>query len=473
MAGDLIRFVDSIASSPTLRLDLNDETSWWVKSFDAPPPRLRRSMSENAMRDGISVGSSSYGSRTLTIELECRKSTQDLAATEMQKLWRELDRAANYLMYQPTGATKPVFFRTFRSDASQLADVIAQSAMRTFTIEVLAEPFALGLKESLGPYTVNNNPAAASNGCYVDLGTILGDVPVPLVLWDDATTYVDRYIGITHTASAVALTYTQAESTTLAGDTTNPGGAADAAMSGTGTTNYVRTTFASSGAPKLTWTVPATVKGRYRILVFGRPNTSATTYTIGAGPSSAAASDADNTVTFISNSENLGLRVVVDLGIRDFGQGVPTQVGYSSSSITKGTQTLGLFATRTTGTGTWDWDVIVLLPAGGQDGEAASPSMLLTSGVDTRLVVDSVNEQVAGMSVAGDPTAGTGTFSASGTAVGGFPLAVPTVANRLFMVRYDNATAGGLETFLSSVSVSQLVTLAYWPRYLFVRPVST
>lgn len=470
--GDLIQFVDSIDASPTVRLDLNDEANFWVRKFDAPPPRLRRSTASNSMRDGIHVGSASYGERVLTIELECIKATQDEAATQIQALWRELDRANNWLKYQPNGLTKPVFFRTYRSDASQLEDVIAQAAMRTFTIEVLAEPFALGLKESLGPYTVNNDPAAASNGCYVDLGTVLGDVATPLVMWDDATTFVDRYIGVTHTTAAAPLTFAQAESMTLSGDTTNPGGGPDATMSGTGTNNYVRTTFASSGAPKLTWTVPATARGRHRVLVFGRPNTSVTSFTFGVGSSTATASDAANTVTLFGNIDSIGQRLVVDLGVRDFGQGVPEQIGYSSSSTTKGTQSLGVFATRVSGTGSWDWDAVVLLPVGDQVGEVLPPSMLLTDGVAARLVVDAVMERVAGMSVAGDPTAGAGTFSASGAAVGGFPYAVPNVANRVFMVRFDNVTAT-TPMAQSSVSVSQSVTIAYWPRYLFVRPVSS
>ncbi|GGO86601.1 hypothetical protein GCM10011584_09310 [Nocardioides phosphati] len=161
---DLVRFVDSIVASPTVRLDLNGEATngWYVRSFSAPAPRLRRSMSSNAMRDGISVGSSSYDARTLTIELECIKNDQDSAATELQKLARELDRESNLIMYRPDGASKPVFFKTFRSDLAQIDDVIAQKAMRRFTIELLAEPFALGLPEALPKVTVSNDPALGS-----------------------------------------------------------------------------------------------------------------------------------------------------------------------------------------------------------------------------------------------------------------------------------------------------------------------
>lgn len=464
--GDLIRFVDSIDASPTVRLDLNDEVSFWVKRLNAPPPRLRRSQSENAMRDGISVGSSSYGSRVLTMEIECRKTTQDLAAVEIQKLWRELDRPTNILMYQPNGLTRPVFFRTFRSDASQLEDVMAQAAMRRFTVEVLAEPFALGLKESLGPFTVNNNPAAGSNGCYFDLPTILGDVAAPLVMWDDTTTQTDRFVIATRGTSALAMVWTQAESVTLGTDTTNPGGGPDAAMSGTGTNNYVRTSFATpSMATRLTWSPPASTRGKYRLLVFGRCNGAADLtlgYSFAATP---APLEREESFSIPSPG---GSRVVLDLGILNLSGGAPLAAGYGTSVVAKAARTLYVSASRDTGATTFDWDILALLPCGGQSGELAEPTTLIYSGAGARPVVDSVAEVVVGMTSAGDPTAGGGTFAAASTSevAGGFPYAMPGAVNRIHMVRSDS---GGS----SAVAGSASVTLAYWPRYLHVRPVSS
>ena len=46
MAADVIQFVSAIDANPTVRLDINDETTWRCRSFLAPPPRLRRSMSQ-------------------------------------------------------------------------------------------------------------------------------------------------------------------------------------------------------------------------------------------------------------------------------------------------------------------------------------------------------------------------------------------------------------------------------------------
>lgn len=466
MAGDLIRFVDSIASTPTTRLDLNDEVSWWVKSFSAPPPRLRRSMASNAMRDGINVGSSSYDARTLTIELECRKSTQDLAATEIQKLWRELDRSSNVIQYQPNTLTKPVFFRTYRSDTSQLADVMAQQAMRTFTIEVLAEPFALGLRET-GSVVINNDPAAGSNGLFADITGILGDVAAPLVAWWSTTTIYAQLSVVSTSGSALPLQWSQAESMTLGTNTTNPGGAADAAMSGSGSTNYVTTSFGTATMTnRLSWTV--TRNGTYRALaIFRRSDTSSvmsarTMVITGAG----SAYGPTVTVPPVAN------RFVMDLGLVTLESGSSFgRVGYGPDNSTT-SKILNIQASRESGTGTLSWDAVVLLPV------ADFPEIRNVTSADINgyggspLVVDGLLGQVSVWSGAGDPSAGTTTLgAASGTTVslvGGFPAVLPNATNRMYMLHTGTVGAGS-----HAKATAITVNYAYWPRYLFVRPVSS
>lgn len=470
MPADVIRFVDSIDASPTVRLDLNDEAHFWTRGFDAALPRLRRSMSSNAMRDGISVGSSTYDGRTLTLDMETIHADQDLSAIQLQKLWRELDRPTNILMYQPDGLTKPVFFRTFRSDASQLEDVMAQAAMRQFTIEVLAEPFALGLKETLGPYTVNNDPAAGSNPCYVDLPTILGDVPAPLVLWDDAASDAGRYLVSTHASTAVPLIFSQAESMTVGTDTTVPAGGPDALMSGTGANNYARTTFDTATMQvRLTWTVPATAVGAYRVVAFVRTSAAGTAeYSLGCSLTSTPGGAGVDGSTFVPPGPGGTTdRSVVDLGLIDFSQGVPPAVAYAATANAFATQSLYLYASRVSGTASLDWDSVALLPAGGQSGETLQPQMLSVVDLGANPVVDGVAEMVSSRTVAGDPTTGAATFAHSAFGVvGGFPLAQPAVANRLFLVRM---AADG--TSLTATTTD--VTGAYWPKYLRVRPVSS
>lgn len=474
MAANLTRFVDSIASAPTVRLDLNDEVSWFVKSFSAPPPRLRRSMSSNSMRDGVHVGSSTYDARTLTIELENIKSTQDTGATEIQKLWRELDRPDNYLMYQPTGATKPVFFRLYRSDASQLEDVIAQAAMRTITIELLAEPFALGLKESIAAATVTNNPLAGTNPCYFDVTGVLGDVAAPMVWWDSSANSEEmRTIAVQHKAAGgLENVFTQAESVTLGTDTTNPGGGPDAAMSGTGTNNYVRTSFSTAiMTTRLTW-APGDISGRWRVLAFVRRNATTSTLTVRAlrhvyNPTTTTVWTGD-TVTVPATAST---RLVLDLGIVSLSARADKVVGHSTSTNTLAIGDMVFQAARSGGSDTLDWDVLMLLPAGGQYAELADVTSAVVSATGhTRVLIDGVEEVAAALSAAGDPTTGGTTIKpAVARLTGGFPYLLPNQSNRIHVIPWRSSASTGAST----VTTTTTVTAAYWPRYLFVRPVST
>ena len=124
---DVIQFVDAPSVSPTVRLDINDDGKWSAREFLPNLPRLRRSQSQNMLRDGGHVAASVYDMRTLVVSLDLNCATQDIAAAEVQKLARELDRETNYIRYQPTDATFPVFFKTYRSDVSNLVRFAASS----------------------------------------------------------------------------------------------------------------------------------------------------------------------------------------------------------------------------------------------------------------------------------------------------------------------------------------------------------
>lgn len=574
--GDLVRFVDSIATSPTVRLDINDEASWFVRSFSAPPPRLRRSVAQNAMRDGISVGASQYDARTLTIELELVKSTQDASATEVQKLFRELDRASNYLMYQPNNLTKPVFFRLYRSDTSQLEDVIAQAAMRRFTIELLAEPFALGLRETLGPFTVSNDPAnpatniaaptlntatpsttggtlaagtyyyrvtaltaagettvsnqvsavttgttssvalawgavtnatgyrvyrstaAGSNGakvgadvlvptvsytdtgtaagvapptvnttgapgCYFDVTGVIGDVAAPpVVWWTTGTAGFHLFASYYSTAPTPAVKVVQAESGSLASGTTNPGGGPDTAMSGTGTNNFVTTSFATQPAlvSRVLATFNAPIRGRYHVLVAVRKSQPGDNIRI-------RFAEATSSVVTLRSTTN---RQLIYLGVVDIFADSPDIVGLGGASNTLGNFMLSLMAERISGTGALDWDFATLIPAGDQRDTVAPPTTMIGASANFDIagqpVIDSTRENVVTWG-GGDPTLGTSTVGANTFAIiGDFPMVYPNATNR-FSLFHQGVLANHLK------ATTMTVMVAYWPRYLFVRPAAS
>ncbi|MCF6376895.1 hypothetical protein L2K70_04705 [Nocardioides KLBMP 9356] len=443
---DLVQFVDSISSSPTVRLDLNDEISFWVKSFSAPPPRLRRSMASNAMRDGISVGSSNYDGRTLTMEIECRKPNQDAAAVEMQKLWRELDRPTNLIRYHPQGASKPVFFRTFRSDASQLADVVAQAAMRTFTIEVLAEPFALGLRETLGPYTVNNDPAAASGALKftIPMANALGDVPAPFLA---SATTGSTAKGVWFATGTP--TIAQAEACSLGIDTTNPGGGPDAAMSGTGTNNYVTTSFSTNAAMVQRLQTPTTLFGLYRVAAVVRRSDATSVFTARAAVPSFGVVGDTVTIPLTTN------RQVVDLGIIRVGSA--TEILDYSYTATGASTNGAVQAARTSGSGSLQWDALLFLPVDSQ-------FLVAEFGTARMVSIDSATQSVVG--AVGNLLTGSA-VSEKAAVAGGFPVIQPAVDNTFTWVHQ----AARLESHTKAAAIS--VTVYYHPQYLFVRPVSS
>lgn len=454
---DIVRIVDSISATPTTLLDLNDETSWWTRRLSAPPPRLRRSVAQNSLRDGDYDAASSYASRVVELDLESIESTQDASATQLQTLFRLLDNAAGkYLMYQPQGASKPVFFVLRRSDTAALVDAMAQAAMRTLTVELSAEPFALGLMETLGPYVVTNDPAAASNGCHFDATGIVGDVATPLLLSLEGNTTGDSgWIIATERDPGASVVWAQAESGTLGTDTTNPGGGPDAAMSGSGTNNYLRTSFTTNTTltPVRLTVSPAPSTGLYRILVVVRrsDSTSAINVALTQRP-------ADAVATALTTG-----RQIVDLGLREFG----TQARVGLTENTMDTLALQLSAERTSGTGTLDWDHIYLLPA---SGETAILQAVPTVSPQ-KLVVDGIRERVPYVD-SGDPFDGSAVMMTDSSApmTGAFPMVMPNDTNRIHLLSWFSLT----ETWAPhSVTTTHDVEAAYWPRYLFVRPVSS
>ena len=464
---NLVKIVDSIAAVPTTRLNLSDGTIWRVTSFDAPPPRLRRSMSQNAMTDGGFVSSSQYEMRTLTIGLFLTRSTEDANATQLQTLSRELDRETNYLMYQPVGAAKPVFFRTMRSDMTSVREIPTPSgsAQRMIEVEILAEPFALGLKETISPGTIANDPAGA-NPHYVDVTGVIGDVAAPSVITTGTGTTGAGYLAVRQRGTPSNITTfmaQQAESATSLGtDTTNPGGGPDAAMSGTGTNNYVRTSFATTASAAIRIEhnfTPPTVDhaGSYRLLVVLRRSDASSTIRIQANVAQATVGPQQSsgyvTVPLAST------RQVVDLGIFNLGPSAVAE-GVYGSSLVASTINLDLWAERTSGAGTLDWDYWIWLPA--------DESLLTFHDYSTTatgaLVFDAANENLARR------TGTTTTVQYDYFQVaGGFPALVPNQTNRVVILLADLYQTA--HTIAKTDTAA--LTVTYWPRYLYVRPATT
>lgn len=156
------RFVDSISPTRSVRMDLNDGVYWRLlvsSRFD--PPRPRRARVSTLLTDGATYPASSYDDRVIELRWILEADSPDVAAAEVQRLGRELDRPGNILEYQPNGTTRPVFFHTKRLGLDTVG-IPTDGARLDIEVNVPADPFAYGLEEVLPAVSVDNDPAGGT-----------------------------------------------------------------------------------------------------------------------------------------------------------------------------------------------------------------------------------------------------------------------------------------------------------------------
>lgn len=468
---DVLQFVDAVGAAPTVRLDLNDDTAWSLDydGTDMSPPRLRQAWASTLLTDGAILAAAAYDNRRVRLRLDLQTASLDAAYGQLQALHRELDRPANVLRWQPQGASSPVFFRTIRSLANRVVEYPGPGLLRSFDVEIDAEPFALGLKETVGPTAVSNNPAAAG-GMYLDLPTIKGDVETPLRVSAPVTDNLTApgqmsVLAVRRRGTPASAPFVlQAEAMSALNDTaTQPN---SATMSGAGN-NFTRTTFATTTtrATRLTlseW--PAApgvdVRGRYRVFAAVKKSVAgdAVDVWLGWGRPGSATTYSGDAVRLAATTN----RYLADLGLISFPVGPdPVVDGLSGADLPVRGQSVAVDVARVSGSGTLDVDYLLFVPA---DDRMAiiGWNNLVVAGTESA-VVDATTEQVYGL------TSGGAVFTSSGSSAlaGGFPMATPGASNRLYLLR----SVGGSGVDL--VTTSTAVTVEYWPRYLYARPATS
>jgi hypothetical protein len=463
--GNLLQIVDSIASSPTVLLDLNNESPFGVADFSCDPPPLRYTSSSSMLADGDLISASVYGNRTLSITFDQISASQDAWATSWQTLARLIDQDAYWLKYQPTGATSPVFFRCYRSEVPSIEDVPGATAYRIPTLQIPAFYAARGLRHDVSAaVTVNNDPSNGSNGLFFDITGVRGDIPADCLVW---TTGAPGVIALEYAPTA-GVYFAQAETASGFGVDTTLAASNDATLSGAGN-NYVRTTFATLATMAnriLGVTIPAaTPIGDYRLWVRVKNSASASLQIragIGTDSTAAASTWITDTVTTASAS---GIQMY-DLGVVRVGAGVPVddKIGLDVAAV-PATTYLKLDMARVSGSGNTDVDYFTLAPA-----ELAYAQLDLAGSTPspTSVVLDGTTGQMLYLTSAG-PFTGTPTLISpnSGDAnsyAGSLPRLKPNVTNRVYVLRTEPTA---VKTLTTSMSVS------YWPHYLYVRPAST
>lgn len=468
----VVQFVDKIASSPTVRLDLNSFAGGIMVATDGidfSPPPLRRAVISTLFNDGDYIPAAAYGNRTLKIPVELIFGTTDNAATAMQNLARELARPNNILKVQLDGATSPIFFRTLAAPDYTLSMLrLLLTAHTNITLEIPAEPFALGLKEVIANVTVTEDPAAGTNPMRWDITGVKGDVETPLVLTLPTGNLYDAgdpisVLGVRRRGT-VANTpfFLQAEAMTLDTDTTLPG--ADATMSGTGS-SYARCSFGTDDSMIRRVhldTYPTSIsvdnRGRYRVFALLRRSSASGTINVQLGYT------ANSATVLVQNdpvtTDLVTARCHVDLGLITFPTGLdPVMDGYSNTEVPVKGRYIEVRAERISGGSSLDIDYLLFVPADDQMALIDWGDSLSTT---DEFVIDSVHEMVYSQTTSDE------VYGSLPTALaGGFPLITPNVTNRIFWIR---RTGRGATVTKSETTV---IAASYWPRYLFARPATT
>jgi hypothetical protein len=464
-----LSFVDSIATSPTLRLDLVNPQGLrpMAEGTSFGTPELRRAVASTVMTDGARVPASAYDTRVITLVLRPPdNASADTAASLLQDLVQEVDRPTNFLRWQPD-TTNPLFFRTFRSD---LSGVVWDALERKFTATLLAEPFGLGLKQTLSPVTVNNDPSAGSNGMFFDVTGVLGDVETPLF-----GIYPSGLITSGRRRSAIAIRrrgtpssaprLQQVESMTLGTDTSS------LASAGASGGNYARTTFATNTglitrASTTAFPASASVdaRGSYRVYCRVRQNTATDTLTMRLRWGDASALITNDSFTLPSTPDT-GVWFYCDLGIVQIPGGFdPAEDGPSGVALSASPIYLSLDAQRNSGSGSLDLDVLIFLPADDRTLLVKWPGV---SG-PTDFILDADRPAVYPRDAAG----AVDTVDQAELAGAG-PLVSPNVTNRIFVARDIGTGTSGTGLVGDALSGTTVITPYYWPKYLAARPATT
>jgi hypothetical protein len=459
----IIQFVDAISASPTVLLDLNSQISGLLvarEGIDLSPPPLRRSVVSSMLADGETQPAAAYGNRLVKLPVLLRKTTATAQATALQALAAQLNKPANILKVQLDGASAPVFFRTFRAPDYTLKMLrLLLVGSTAVDLDIPAEPFALGLRETVSgsPFTVTNNPAAGSNGLFLDVAGVKGDVPTPLHMTTSTSLVSETCLVAVrrHGIPANSVWFQQAEAMSQSTDTTTQ--ANDATYSGAGN-NFSRTTFATTAtdAQRLVGSLPSNslgstqvveYRGQYRMWARVKKTVSGDTITVHARING---KDFD-AVTLASGT---GFQWV-DLGTLQLPYGQPARYDGYGTELGSGIADFRPFAARLAGTGSLDWDYFLILPADEEYASVTWPAAPFDvqvfdgpgDGVYTKSNASGVDYVVGATST---------TFP---DYRGQLADVAPNQTNRVFFVK-----------LFAAVTSTTVITATYWPRYLMVAP---
>jgi hypothetical protein len=481
-------FVDSIASSPTVRLDLNSQAGGLMLAADPDlsPPKVRRVLASSMMADGDRIPAAAYENRVLRLSLRVLSATNDLAADKLQALARELVRrplpgsSETGNIIRATIATNAMFFKTYPAPDAAYEMVMKTPNRGLITLEIPCEPFGYGLLETLSPATVTANPAAGSNGMFFDITSPKGDVETPLEIRFTngsgglgATGRIRSALSVRRRGT-VANTplFLQAEAMTVGTDTTTQANSASFSGSSNNWTRTTPGTTAMSTRLSTTTRFPGTAsvdaRGVYR--VFGRFRLSVISdlWDVRLNYGSTNVQITGDTVR-VPTPSNVANIFYVDLGVLQIPVGFDPVTDSTGVELAAEGLFLQLQAQRVSGSGSLDTDVLLFVPADDRSEYIKWPTV---QNFSTDVFVATGGPRPSAFCL---NTSGQLSPVESIEIAGGGLMISPGRTNRVFFIR-DIGT--GTSTTASgsgdSVTATNILTARYHPRYLFpLKPATT
>jgi hypothetical protein len=460
---------DMASATPTVNLNLN-AAPWYVgPDFKLDPPDFSKARA-GGLRAGQLITRSVPGNRQLSLPLQLLPSATPGA--NIEALCRQL--AQDNILKVQLHTADPVFFRTF---ADPMLAATIRALLRnatTINLEIEAEPYAYGVREDLGTFTISNNPAVAG-GCYFDVpaASIKGDSETPLLLLATSTGASGTPSGLVskqvHLATRRRGVPSNLSNVIQAEDMTNGTDAADVIDALYSNGNKVTVSFATNAGLvlRLSDTFPgdgvATIEARGQYRVYARmAKTTAGDNIVaqlryGSGATGAVANDSE-TLPATTNPTWIDLGLVP---VPAYSDGVT--MGYSGVQTKALMSFIGLYLQRVSGSGSVHVDCLYFMPA-----DEPTTLMVKMPATDTTYAIDGTTESggaVYALNTALDQQLEVATPPAI-VGAGGFPALIPGVPNRIHMLRHTDQ-AGTLDAIGNTTTVRAF----YWPRWLM--PVRT
>jgi hypothetical protein len=273
----LVKYVDSPATTATVRYDFNDQTGTPAKKvteFDPGVPTLEG--------DPDAVGQQ-WGFRTPSITHTIR-GTKAQAMAALSAVSKEQLRRTNWVLFQPSAATQPVWFKTYRTGYQPIS--LDRVYVRVegggtapvpdtwkITVPLVADAFAYGARVSLGPYTVSQAPSG-TNPMQIVLPAIRGEAPTNLrVSLQPTSTTASGSSWLLGTWSAAASQTSPQFEIGLADGNTATGGTGAGTSDATYFGGSYRTFSVAAATPNLlqrlsgSWASSSIPFGRYKVML--------------------------------------------------------------------------------------------------------------------------------------------------------------------------------------------------------------